>query len=183
MKFLKTLILLCFTFALLAQSSIARDLTYLDGALNSAMLQGSGRLTWWGFHVYDASLYRAGNPSSTEFALDIRYQKSLSGMSIANRSAEEMKKIGVPDAQATLWGKELAGFMPDIESGQTLTAVYAPAQGTVFYHDGKRIAQVPGADFSKAFFGIWLDTKTSAPKLRKDLLGQSCPPPLFNEAC
>jgi hypothetical protein len=45
MKFLKTLILLCFTFALLAQSSIARDLTYLDGALNSAKLQGSGRLT------------------------------------------------------------------------------------------------------------------------------------------
>jgi hypothetical protein len=183
MKFLKILLLLCLTFALLAQSSVARELTYLDGALNSAKLQGSGRLTWWGFHVYDASLYRAGNPASTEFALDIHYQKSLSGLSIANRSAEEMKKIGVPDAQATQWGKELAGFMPDIESGQTLTAVYAPAQGTVFYHDGKRIAQVPGADFSKAFFGIWLDPKTSAPKLRKDLLGQSCPPPLFNEAC
>ena len=89
----------------------------------------------------------------------------------------------MPEGQATLWGKELASFLPDIESGQALTAIYSPSQGTVFYHEGKRIAQVPGFEFSKAFFGIWLDPKTSAPKLRKDLLGQSCSPPLFNEAC
>ncbi|MBU3605436.1 chalcone isomerase family protein [Polynucleobacter sp. MWH-Creno-3A4] len=171
-------IIFCF-----ASMSFARDITHIDSALNSAKLQGSGKLTWWGFHIYDASFYRSANPASSEFALDIRYHKSFSGVSIANRSVEEMKKIGVPEAQASLWGKELANFLPDIESGQTLTAVYNPPQGTLFYHDGKRIAQVPGADFSKAFFGIWLDPKTSAPKLRKDLLGQSCSPPIFNEAC
>jgi hypothetical protein len=175
-----------FTFIMLfclAMSSFARDTTHIDSALNSAKLQGSGRLNWWGFHIYDASFYRTANPAASDFALDIRYYKSFSGTSIANRSVDEMKKIGVPEGQATLWGKELASFLPDIESGQALTAIYNPSQGTVFYHEGKRIAQVPGADFSKAFFGIWLDPKTSAPKLRKDLLGQSCSPPLFNEAC
>ena len=94
-----------------------------------------------------------------------------------------MKRTGVPDDQAALWGKELASFLPNVESGQTLTAIYSPKQGTVFYHDGIQIAQIPGAEFSKAFFGIWLDPKTSAPKLRTELLGQTCPPPLFNEAC
>lgn len=168
---------------LLASNGFARDPIALPADIASAKLQGSGRLTWWGLHVYDAAFYRVGSPSSTDFALNLRYQKSFSGASIANRSVEEMKRIGVPDAQAAIWGKELTAFLPNVEPGQTLTAMYSPKQGTIFYHDGKQIAQVPGAEFSKAFFGIWLDPKTSAPKLRTELLGQSCPPPIFNEAC
>ena len=183
MRLVKILLTLSISTLLWTSNSFARDLTFIDGLLNPAKLQGSGRLNWWGFHIYDASFYRAGAPSSPEFAIDIRYQKSFSGISIANTSADEMKKMGVPDAQVALWGKELEKVFPNIESGQTLTAVYVPKQGTIFYHDGKRIAQIPGAEFSKAFFGIWLDPKTSVPKLRNELLGQGCPPPLFNEAC
>ena len=183
MKTFKVIAVIYLVFCAFGQISFARNLTYLDSVLNPAKLQGAGKLTWWGFHIYDASFYRAGTLTSPEFALDLSYQKSFSGASIANSSADEMKRIGVPDTQAAMWGKELAGFLPDVESGQTLTAIYIPKQGTVFYHDGKRIAQIPGADFSKAFFGIWLDPKTSAPKLRAELLGKSCPPPLFNEAC
>jgi hypothetical protein len=151
--------------------------------LSSAKLQGSGRLIWWGLHIYDAAFYRVGGLSSPEFALDMRYQKSFSGKALASRSVEEMKRIGVPDDQAIHWGKELTSFLPNVESGQALTAIYAPKQGTTFYFEGKQIAQIPGVEFSKAFFGIWLDPKTSAPKLRTELLGQTCPPPLFNEAC
>lgn len=169
--------------SLLMPASYAREPLELPQYLSSAKLQGSGRLTWWGLHIYDASFYRVGSLSSSEFALDMRYQKSFSGISIANRSVEEMKRIGVPDVQAALWGRELTSFLPNVEPGQTLTAIYSPRQGTTFYYQGKQIAQIPGADFSKAFFGIWLDPKTSAPKLRTDLLGQTCPPPLFNEAC
>lgn len=161
----------------------AREPIELPPNISSAKLQGSGRLTWFGLHVYDAAFYRVGSLSSPDFALNLRYQKSFSGVSIANRSAEEMKRIGVPEAQAAIWGRELTTFMPNVESGQVLTAIYSPKQGTTFYHDGKQIAQVPGTEFSKAFFGIWLDPKTSAPKLRSELLGQSCPPPIFNEAC
>lgn len=166
-----------------ASTSIAHDLTYMDEVVNPAKLQGSGKLTWWGLHIYDASFYRGANMASSEFALDLRYQKSFSGTSIANRTMEEMKKIGISEVQAANWGKQLATFLPNVESGHTLTAVYIPKQGTLFYHDGKQIAQIPGLDFSKAFFGIWLDPKTSAPKLRTELLGQNCPPPPFNESC
>lgn len=161
----------------------AREISSIEEVLNPAKLQGSGKLTWWGFHVYDASFYRSGNLSSPEFALDLRYYKSFSGNAIANRSAEEMKKLGVPDAQAQAWGKQLATFLPNVEPGQNLTAIYTPKQGTIFYFEGKPLAQIAGADFPKAFFGIWLDAKTSAPKLREQLLSQNCPPPLFQEAC
>ena len=182
MKRTKFFLVLAFLF-LLVPAGYARDPLELPPHLSAAKLQGSGRLTWWGWHIYDASFYRVGSLSSPEFALDMRYQKSFTGISIANRSAEEMKRIGVPDMQATLWGKELSAFLPNVESGQTLTAIYSPKQGTTFYYEGKQIAQIPGAEFSKAFFGIWLDPKTSAPKLRTELLGQTCPPPLFNEGC
>ncbi|QWD67946.1 chalcone isomerase family protein [Polynucleobacter sp. VK25] len=167
----------------LMPTSFARDPLELPVQLSAAKLQGSGRLTWWGLHIYDASFYRVGSLSSSEFALEMRYQKSFSGAAIANRSVEEMKRIGVSDAQAALWGRELTAFLPNVESGHTLIAIYSPKQGTTFYHDGKQIAQIPGTEFPKAFFGIWLDPKTSAPKLRSELLGQTCPPPLFNEAC
>ena len=176
-------ILLAVILCSLLPTSFARDSLELSTQLSTAKLQGSGRLTWWGLHIYDASFYRVGSLSSSEFALDMRYQKSFSGKAIANRSVDEMKRIGVPDDQAAYWGKELVSFLPNVESGQNLTAIYSPKQGTTFYHDGKQIAQIPGTEFSKAFFGIWLDPKTSAPKLRAELLGQSCPPPLFNEAC
>jgi hypothetical protein len=170
-------------FSLSINLVVAREPSELPQHLSTAKLQGSGRLTWWGLHIYDAAFYRLGSLSAPEFALDLRYQKSISSSAIANRSVEEMKRIGVPDAQAALWGKELNAFLPNVEPGQTLTAIYSPKQGTSFYYEGKQIAQIPGAEFPKAFFGIWLDPKTSAPKLRAELLGQTCPPPLFNEAC
>jgi hypothetical protein len=58
-------------------NGFARDLSYIDKILNPALLQGSGKFNWWGFHIYDASFYRAGAPSSQEFAIDIRYQKII----------------------------------------------------------------------------------------------------------
>lgn len=182
MKKMRLFLALSLLVALLP-TSFAREPIELPPNISSAKLQGNGRLTWFGLHVYDAAFYRVGSLSSPDFALNLRYQKSFSGSSIANRSVEEMKRIGVPEAQAVLWGKELTTFLPNVESGHTLTAIYSSKQGTTFYHDGKQIAQVPGAEFSKAFFGIWLDPKTSAPKLRAELLGQSCPPPIFSESC
>ncbi|MBU3610324.1 chalcone isomerase family protein [Polynucleobacter wuianus] len=183
MKAQSLFIQVCALICLICSQSYAHEPAYINEVLNLARLQGSGKLTWWGLHVYDATFYRSANFNSPEFALDLHYQKSFSGNSIANRTIDEMRKLGVPDAQAQGWGKQLATFLPNVESGQNITAIYTPKQGTTFYFEGKPLAQIPGADFSKAFFGIWLDPKTSAPKLREQLLGQNCPPPLFQETC
>ena len=174
---------LCAIACLYATPALAKDVAYINEVLNPAKLQGSGKLSWWGLHIYDAAFYRGSNANSPEFALDIRYQKSFSGTALVKSTIEEMRKLGVPDAQTQTWGKQLGTFFPNIESGQNLTAIYLPKQGTTFYFEGKPLAQIPGADFSKAFFGIWLDPKTSSTKLREQLLGQNCPPPLFQETC
>jgi hypothetical protein len=182
MKFLSSTAITIFLL-LSATMGLAKDISHIENALSQVHPQGAGRLNFWGFHVYDATLYRNAQKDSPEFALDIKYQRSFTGVSIANRTADEMKKIGVPEPQAVAWGKELAAILPNVEPGQTLTGVYSPGQGTTLFYDGKKIAQIPGADFSKAFFGIWLDSKTSVPKLRAELLGKGCPPPLISGAC
>ncbi len=182
MKYLSSAVI-AILFALGSPMSFAKDIAHIESVLTQVQPQGAGRLNFWGFHVYDATLYRGINQDSGDFALDIKYQKSFSGAAIASRTADEMKNIGVPEGQAAIWGKQLAAMLPNIESGQTLTGVYSPKQGTTLFYDGKKIGQIPGADFSKAFFGIWLDSKTSVPKLRAELLGKGCPPPLISGAC
>jgi hypothetical protein len=179
--FLRSLILLILLFTSL--KLMAEEPYSITAELQPAALQGSGKLTFLGLHIYDAALYRSARAPSTDFALEIRYQKSLSGATLSSRTMAEMKKLGIPEERINVWGNELAGFMPDIEAGQNLTAVYSAKQGTIFLFEGKRIALIRGDDFAKAFFGIWLDPKTSVPKLRGSLLGQGCPPPLISGGC
>ena len=168
---------------LLSNNSFARDSSYLNSVIKYPVVQGSGLLTFWGFHIYDAKLFRGSSLTSPEFALNIQYQKSFTGSAIANTTAEEMINLGVNQTQANAWAQELKTFMPNVNSGQVLTAAYQPAEGTIFFYEGKRIAQIPGRSFAKAFFGIWLDVNTREPKLRSELLGSACPPPLISESC
>ena len=182
MKFSSALVL-TLALSVLTPNSFAKEPPHIKSMMGQVQLQGLGRLNFWGFHVYDANLYRGTAKDSQEFALELKYQRSFSGEAIANRTAEEMKNLGVPDTQAAAWGKELAGILPNVEPGQTISAIYIPRQGTSFFYEGKKISQIQGADFAKAFFGIWLDSKTSVPKLRIELLGQGCPPPLISGAC
>ena len=135
----------------LAPISFAKEPPHIKSMMGQTQLQGLGRLNFWGFHVYDANLYRGATRDSQEFALELRYQRSFSGEAIANRTVEEMKKLGIPDTQATAWGKELASILPNVEPGQAIAAVYIPKQGTSFFYDGKKISQFRGLILRKPF--------------------------------
>jgi len=87
--------------------------------LGNASVQGQGRLTFWGFNVYDARYYVADPRGQNGFALEIHYSRSFKG----------------------------------------------------------------GDAFAKAFFGIWLDERTSVPKLRSALIASRCPPALIAANC
>ena len=135
----------------LSPSGFAKEPPHIKSMMGQTQLQGLGRLNFWGFHVYDANLYRGTTKDSQEFALELRYQKSFSGEAIANRTAKEMKNLGVSDAQATAWGKELAGILPNVEPGQTIAAVYIPKQGTSFFMKVKRYLKFRGLILQKPF--------------------------------
>jgi hypothetical protein len=155
----------------------------LDPYVKGLQLQGQGRMTFWGFDVYDARLYVGDQRGQSGFALDLNYLRSLKGSDITKRTIEEMQRLGVGEANRSAWGKKLDGIFPDVVSGSSLTAIHVPGRGTVFLHNGKSVGEIAGDDFAKAFFSIWLDPKTAAPKLRTALIGQACAPLIVAPTC
>jgi hypothetical protein len=167
---------------LLVQTS-AHAKEALDPYVKGLQLQGQGRMTFWGFDVYDARLYVTEQRGQAGFALDLNYLRSLKGTDISKRSVEEMQRLGVSESQLGVWGKKLDVIFPDVVSGSSLTAIYIPGRGTVFLNNGKPTGEIAGDDFAKAFFSIWLDPKTNAPKLRTALIGQACAPLIVAPTC
>jgi hypothetical protein len=155
----------------------------LDPYVKGLQLQGQGRMTFWGFDVYDARLYVGDQRGQTGFALDLNYLRSLKGSDITKRTIDEMQRLGVNETNRSAWEKKLDGIFPDVVSGSSLTAIHVPGRGTVFLHNGKPVGEIAGDDFAKAFFSIWLDPKTAAPKLRTALIGQACAPFIIAPTC
>ncbi len=151
--------------------------------IETASLQGQGRLTFWGFDVYDARYYVADPKGQNGFALEIHYIRSFKGADLAKRTIDEMMRLGVPEKQRMVWLQSLEKLFPDIASGDTLVGIHLPDRGTLFLHNGKPIGDIPGDAFAKAFFGIWLDERTSVPKLRSALIASRCPPALIAANC
>jgi hypothetical protein len=160
--------------ALAPTAAIAPEhvLRYVD----DARPLGAGRLTWYGLHVYDARLYvtrgfDAAQPETQPLALELTYARKLSGHAIAERSHEEIVRLAVGTGeQRARWLADMKALFPDVKSGQRLAGIYRPNAPTRFYLDGRFLGEVADPDFGRAFFAIWLDPRTSAPKLRTSLL-------------
>jgi hypothetical protein len=134
--------------------------------------QGAMKVAFW--HVYDAALYVPGGKYSPgqPHALKLIYRQKIKGKKIAEISAQEMRKNGLKDkALLTDWSAKMEKIFPDVRPGDSLTGVYTGNQ-TIFCQDGRKLGGVQGHDFARHFFGIWLSEKTTAPELRRQLLGQ-----------
>lgn len=150
----------------------------LGAELPAARLQGSGRLRFFGLHVYDARLWtgerRAGADdwAATPMALEIEYARRLVGAQIAERSLEEMRRQGaIAEADAERWLAEMKRLFPDVAAGDRITGVKVPGAAARFFVNGRFRGELRDADFTRRFFGIWLARETSQPALRDALLG------------
>jgi hypothetical protein len=141
-------------------------------------LRGQGSYTWFGLHIYEARLFVGAEGldldrwTRSEFALELRYSRTLKGAAIAQRSVEEMQALGYANhVRRDIWLARMREIFPDVHEGQTLTGVSRLGIGTEFLFNGETVGIVEDADFGHAFFGIWLDPRTSAKDLRARLLG------------
>jgi hypothetical protein len=168
--------------ALVAAAAFAAALAHAGPPLPVALASeaplleplGEGRLRWFGLHVYDSSLWVPGGTWSFDrvFALDIRYAMSIRGRDLTKRSLEEMRKLGFSDAaRLGRWEAAMDRVFPDIRPGDRLVGVNIPGREARFYSQERLLGAVPDPEFARAFFGIWLDEKTSEPALRARLLG------------
>jgi hypothetical protein len=149
-----------------------------------ARLAGEGDLRWYGLKVYSAQLW-VGRPglrlerlATAPFALELRYATSLKGSAIAERSLQEIERLGFGDAQRRVrWHDAMRRMFPDVARGDRLTGVHEPGRGARFFHNDRPIGAVDDPDFASAFFSIWLDERTVAPSLRESLLRQAAADP------
>jgi hypothetical protein len=142
---------------------------------------GAGRLTWFGLHVYDATLYapagfEAGRPMARPFVLELTYARRLDGKGIADASLDEIERLGFgTQAQRARWREQMRELFPDVDKGRRLAGVNVPGAGARFYFDGRPLGSIDDPAFAQAFFAIWLDQRTRAPQLRESLL-KGAPP-------
>ncbi len=163
--------------ALVASLAFAQAMPPLPAALVMELPAlkplGEGRLRWFGLHVYDSSLWVPGAPWSFDrhFALDIRYAMNIKGRDLSVTSIKEMKNLGFTDPEKLKrWEAAMDRVFPDIRPGDRLVGVHVPGREARFYSNEKLLGSVNDPEFSRAFFGIWLDEKTSEPRLRAQLL-------------
>lgn len=139
-------------------------------------LAGTGRLTWYGLHVYDAALFVApgfdlGNAAALPFALELTYARRLDGKGIAAASRDEIERLGFgTEGQRSRWHEQMLKLFPDVDKGRRLAGVNVPGAGARFYYDGRLLGSIDDPAFARAFFAIWLDERTRAPQLRESLL-------------
>jgi hypothetical protein len=82
-----------------------------------------------------------------------------------------MRRLGsFSEAQAQSWLTALRELFPNVDQGQRITGINVPGVGAEFWVNGQRAGVVKDETFARLFFGIWLDERTSEPKMRAQLL-------------
>lgn len=85
-------------------------------------------------------------------------------------------KASAPQALPALGARidKLNGWMHGIGSGQRMSFVYLPGQGIEYRLNGVAQGTISGADFARAFLGIWLGPRPPGRALKAGLLGGAC---------
>lgn len=141
-----------------------------------AQLVGEGDFSVFGFRLYRAQLWSEHAPLNytAPFALHLIYTRSIRRERFANIGMDEIKRQATaPLSHDTIerWHDDLMQALTDVEPGDQLSAVFLPGKGVRFYAGEQQTAEIDDVAFARAFFGIWLDPSTRAPKLRMQLLG------------
>lgn len=157
--------------SLLMMNAVASDVATLPRSVDAYGLElvGSGEFRKFGFHLYDASYWRADETQ----ALRITYRKNIAADRLVKRTFKEWERLDISSPSSTAWSNRLTEIWPDVSSGDTLIAVVdeITKQTEFFDGTGRSLGRINDPEFGPAFLGIWLDPDTSASRLRTALVG------------
>ena len=141
--------------------------------LPGAQQVGQGIFKRFGWSIYEARLYAPNGrfDPSKPFALSLTYERTIAGDRLVQASLDEMRKLGAPVDERPEWGPALSRVLPSVSKDVTLTGVYRPGEGAIFYQQDTETGRIDDA-LARRFFGVWLDPRTSEPNLRQALLGE-----------
>jgi hypothetical protein len=157
--------------------SFARPVPQAVHTPTPLQLVGEGSMTWFGFTLYDASLWTATGKydqfqNDLPIALHITYDKNIAATKLAETTVEEWERLEFFDPQSrNKWGHKLSTIWPDVKPGDSITTLVTNEKHTIFYANDVLIGRINDENFSYALISIWLHPNTTAPTLRANLIG------------
>ena len=74
------------------------------------------------------------------------------------------------DIKLQKWLRWMIIHFPDVSKNDSLIGIYSSKNPFTLYYNNVYFSSSTDIEFSRSFFSIWLDKKTSEPNLRKKLL-------------
>lgn len=132
------------------------------------------------FRVYAGALYAPADVADIDILgddvpkrLELHYLLDISAEDFRRSGTALIKQQQGPEVLQAL-SERLEAFnaaYQDIHEGDRYALEYHPDHGTRLLKNGKELVRVPGPDFARAYFGIWLDPlEPLSSKFRDDLL-------------
>ncbi len=141
-------------------------------------IQGVELLEYIKLDLYTAALYAPVEVTSSDAVLKnvpksliLHYHRTIKKEWMIEASRNRIKKNPANDsAKLEDRLKQLDAAYQKVHKGDRYELRYEPDVGTSLILNGKLQATIPGEDFQKAFFGIWLSDVPLNKKLRDKLL-------------
>ncbi len=137
---------------------------------------GEGNYSYWLWDLYHARLQTPDGrfvdyQQSAPLQLELTYARDITKQEFIDATLEQWKiQQGAVLKAHKIWAGELNALWRDVKKGDKLTAVLRSDGIVQFYFNGESLGSTTDPAFGHTFFDIWLSEKTTAPKLRKQLL-------------
>ena len=182
LKKLLPLALILFGFFSLAPShavEIPNKMEYQGAKLT---LNGHGNRIKFFMKVYEGSLYLESSSSNAEEILNSDVPMSIRIDVLSSLVTPEAMKTALNEGLEKSTGNKIGSIMKEIDqlnaafntevgSGDFYEFTYLPDSGTHVLKNSTYIDTIPGVEFKKAFFGIYLSSRPIQKSLKKAMLG------------
>ncbi len=131
------------------------------------------------FDIYGIALYLTEPLDSPEAIIDADQVKQLRLYILRNLPGREVRKAllagfqnAAPDDFESLRPRvnEMLRSIQDVHEGERIVMTYVPGTGTLLRAANGTKLTIPGEDFARALFSIWLGPNTDTPHLRDALI-------------
>lgn len=169
--------LLCIYSVTLSAKSEVHIENHWHSSFPQLLQVGEGRMTWFGFSIYSASLWTADGRfeslnRSLPLALQITYAKNISQEKLIETTLDQWRQLNIStEGQRHIWATQLSRIWPNVKPGDSIITVLTRRGETQFFDSHKRLGTISDPSFGPALLSIWLHPETTAPELRAKLIG------------
>lgn len=137
-------------------------------------LVGKGKLSVLFWDIYNAELFTESGQyqeAQTPIALKLTYLRDIEKKDLISETIKQWGKVGFNDkTKIETWSSKLEQLWTDVSENDAITLYIDKENCSYFFFNDQELGKIDDPEFSQAFLAIWLSEKTTAPKVRKQLI-------------